>query len=326
MTRRGFLQASSLLLSTFAFQACFSNSELSNVDFKTLKIGYLPITDHLLVIAKDLKGSDFTPVKFSSWVDLSEALRSKSIDGAFILTPLALKLRSQGLDIKAILAAHRNGSALVIKKGVLQNKEIAQLKELKIAIPSRFSTHYLLLANLLQQGGLSAKDVRLIDMPPTEMIFALQSNSIDGFIVAEPFCVQAQTLAIADVFALSYEIINEHICCVLTFQNAVLSKRGGDVSRLLGDFLATADFINRNPKEASELSLKFLGQKPELLENLLIQDKRIVYRNLKLQENDLERTLQDLKKYEVDTLEVEFNDFVDSNFLNAYLGGESDKV
>ncbi|MCI5967985.1 ABC transporter substrate-binding protein [Helicobacter sp.] len=317
MTRRGFLQASSLTLSALAFNAC---SNTANTDFKTLKIGYLPITDHLLVIAKDLKQSAFTPVKFSSWADLSEALRSKSIDGAFILTPLALKLKSQGLDIKAILAAHRNGSALVIKKGVLQNKEVAELKGLKIAIPSRFSTHYLLLANLLQQGGLSPKDVQLIDMAPTEMIFALQSHSIDGFIVAEPFCVQAETLGIADVFALSYEIINNHICCVLTFQNAVLTQRGGEVSKLLGDFLTTADFINKNPKEASELSLKFLGQRAEILENLLAQEERVVYRNLKLQESDLEKTLQDIKKYEVDTLEIAFDDFVDSSFVDAYLG------
>ncbi|QOQ97831.1 ABC transporter substrate-binding protein [Helicobacter winghamensis] len=317
MTRRDFLQASSLTLSAFVLNACSNDNK--NANFKTLKIGYLPITDHLLVIAKDLKQSDFTAVKFSSWADLSEALRSKSIDGAFILTPLALRLKSQGLDIKAILAAHRNGSALVIKKGVLHNREIAQLKGLKIAIPSRFSTHYLLLANLLEQGGLSPKDVQLIDMAPTEMIFALRSNSIDGFIVAEPFCVQAETLGIADVFALSYEIINEHICCVLAFQNAVLTQRGNEVARLLGDFLDTADFINKNPKEASELSLKFLGQKSEVLENLLAQEKRVVYRNLKLQESDLEKTLQDIKKYEVDTLETSFSDFVDSSFVNAFL-------
>lgn len=316
MTRRNFLYTSGLTLCALGFNAC----SREKVDFRTLKIGYLPITDHLLVIAKTLKQSDFTPVKFASWADLSEALRSKSIDGAFILTPLALKLKSQGLDIQAILAAHRNGSALVIKKGILQEREISQLKGLKIAIPSRFSTHYLLLANLLQQGGLTPKDVQLIDMPPTEMIFALQSQSIDGFIVAEPFCAQAETLGIADIFALSYTIVPNHICCVLTFHNAILNQRGEEVSRILGDFLSTAEFINKNPKEASELSLQFLGQKPQLLENLLAQEKRIVYQNLQLQNSDIDATLQDMRKYEVDHLDIAFDTFVDSRFIDAYLG------
>ncbi|MDE5591560.1 MAG: ABC transporter substrate-binding protein, partial [Helicobacter sp.] len=129
---------------------------IEKTDFKTLKIGYLPITDHLLIIAKTLKNSNFTPVKFSSWADLSESLRAKSIDGAFILTPLALKLVSQKVKIKAILAAHRNGSALITKKGLIQEKmDINALKGLKIGIPSRFSTHYLLLANLLSLGNLT---------------------------------------------------------------------------------------------------------------------------------------------------------------------------
>ncbi|TLD81410.1 ABC transporter substrate-binding protein [Helicobacter sp. MIT 11-5569] len=320
MTRRDFLQVSSLTLSALVLNACSSGEKIGDSDFKSLKIGYLPIADHLLIIAKELKKSNFIPVKFSSWADLSEAFRSKSIDGALILTPLALKLKSQGLDIKAILAAHRNGSALVVKKGVLQNKDISALKGLKIAIPSRFSTHYLLLGNLLEQGGLTPKDVKLIDMPPTEMIFALNSNSIDAFIVAEPFCAQAEELKIADMFILSHQIINDHICCVLAFHDSVLKQRSDEVSTLLGDFLTTADFINQNPQEASKLSLKFFGQKPALLENLLTQDKRIVYKNLKLQEKDLEQTLQDIKNYEVDTFEIAFKDFVDSTFVDAYLG------
>lgn len=311
MTRRNFLLASSFALPILS--AC------SKTDFKTLKIGYLPITDHLLVIAKEFKGSDFAPVKFSSWADLSEAMQSKSIDGAFILTPLALKLKSQGLDIKALLAAHRNGSALAIKKGLLKDKDITSLKGLKIAIPSRFSTHYLLLANLLEKGNLSPKDIQIVDMAPTEMVYALTANSIDGFIVAEPFCIQAETTNVADIFTLSHNIINNHICCVLALQNDIIAQKNESITRLIGDFLATADFIHKNPKEASNLSLKFFGHKKELIENLLAQDKRVIYENLKLQESDLARTLQDIKKYEIENFNIAYDDFVDSRFIDAHL-------
>lgn len=315
MNRRNFLLTSALFFGGIR-NFGFANPQ---TDFKTLKIGYLPITDHLLVIAKDFKGSNFTPIKFPSWVDLSEALRSKSIDGAFILTPLALRLKSQGLDIKAIMAAHRNGSALVVKKGFLgdsNKRDITQLKGLKIAIPSRFSTHYLLLSNLLSQANLTTDDVALIDMAPTEMLSALSSNSIDAFIVAEPFCIAAENAKLADVFILSKDILNNHICCVLTFHQQILEQQSQNITALVGDFLESANFIHNKPQEAARLSNKFLGQRVPLIENLLSQDKRVIYEHLKLTPEDISHTIKNMEDFKIAKLNITFEDFVDSHFID----------
>ncbi|WP_104721815.1 ABC transporter substrate-binding protein [Helicobacter mesocricetorum] len=298
------------------------NAKDLKIDFGGIKIGYLPITDHLLVIAKALKKTNFTPIKFSSWSDLSEALRAKSIDGAFILTPLALKLVSQKVKIKAILAAHRNGSALIVKKGLIQqdNKpDISLLKGLKIAIPSRFSTHYLLLADFLSQGNLTPNDVKLIDMSPPEMVSALKNKSIDGFIVAEPFGIAAQTYNIGDIFILSKDIIPNHICCLLTFHTEVLQNQKPIITAITKDFLETALFIQKEPQKAAEISTQFLGQRPPLIQNLLLQDDRVIYRNLAITQEDIARTISDMQKYKIENLQQNFEDFVDSSFIhNAF--------
>lgn len=322
MDRRDYLHLSykAALLAGFSPYVWGVEAQAFKDSKDTIKIGYLPITDHLLIIAKAYRNAAFTPVKFASWADLSEALRSKSIDGAFILTPLALRLRASGLDIKALLAAHRNGSALVVKKGILHNKEIANLKGLKIAIPSRFSTHYLLLCNLLALGNLSINDVKLVDMAPPEMLFALQSSNIDAFIVAEPFCIAAQNASLGDVFILSKDIINNHICCVLSFHNQVLKDRTQEVFALVRDFLSSAAFINSDTKGAAKLSSAFLGQKPALIENLLAINERVVYKHLKLESADIEHTLADMKTYKVDEkITISYEDFVDNSFIDEFL-------
>ncbi|MGI0406814.1 ABC transporter substrate-binding protein [Helicobacter himalayensis] len=335
MDRRTFFYHGGALLSSFGLRAlgggigvsALSFLNAKDSQFSAPKIGYLPITDHLVVIAKELQNANFTPLKFSSWADLSEALRAGAIDGAFILTPLALKLKSQGVAIKALFAAHRNGSALVVKKGLLQDLEKsaqikhnpALLKGKKIAIPSRFSTHYLLLGELLAQANLNPRDVNLIDMAPPEMLSALSNGSIDGFIVAEPFCFAAQTRKLADVFALSKDISNNHICCVLTFNENLISTRTNEVQALSKAFLQTAHFIKKNPAKAAELSKKFLGQKVELIASLLEQDRRVVYENLKLTQNDLDKTIEDIKRFEVGVFDVKFEEFVDSRFVDIAL-------
>ncbi|WP_288644797.1 ABC transporter substrate-binding protein, partial [uncultured Helicobacter sp.] len=108
MNRRTFFYHSGVLCSSLGLRALGGSATLGAFsflgaqEFSAPKIGYLPITDHLLIIAKELQDANFTPIKFSSWADLSEALRAGAIDGAFILTPLALKLKSQGAKIKAL--------------------------------------------------------------------------------------------------------------------------------------------------------------------------------------------------------------------------------
>lgn len=326
MNRRTFFYHSGVLCSSLGLRALGGSATLGAFsflgaqEFSAPKIGYLPITDHLLIIAKELQDANFTPIKFSSWADLSEALRAGAIDGAFILTPLALKLKSQGAKIKALLATHRNGSALVVKKGLLQEGQAhnpSLLKGRKIAIPSRFSTHYLLLCKLLEQADVDISELKLIDMPPPEMLQALNAGSIDGYIVAEPFCIAAQARALADIFILSKDIAPNHICCALVFGEGYLQAKKGSVLSLVRDFSQTARFITQNHQKAAELSRKFLGQKPELITKLLGEQKRVIYENLALNKEDITQVLKDSKHFGVGDFSVSYEDFVDSSFLQA---------
>ncbi len=257
-----------------------------------IKVGFLPITDHLIIIAKELYKNEkyeIIPIKFSNWADLSEALRSKAIDAAFLLAPLGLMLRASGVKIKAVLAAHKNGSALVARKDI---SNLEDLKGKNIGIPSRFSTHYYLLDKLLESSNLKNK-VNIIDMAPTEMPFALLSGRLDAYIVAEPFGQLAVSKKRAKNLIFSKDIEKSHICCILNFHEEILNLNGFD--EVLESFKKAAHFISKNHDEAAVLGGSLLGQNQKIIKNVLDQDIAS-YDDLSIKKEDLERLKEFLIK------------------------------
>lgn len=249
-----------------------------------IKIGYLPISDHLLIIAKDIFKDDkfsLKAIKFASWADISEALRARAIDGAFLLAPLGLNLRANGLDIKAVLSAHKNGSNLVAKKEI---KSIAELKGKKLGIPSRFSTHFYLAKKLLKKHKIE-NEVEYIDIAPTEMPFALLNGKIDAYIVAEPFAEFSIKKGVAHSLIHSKDIQNNHICCVLNLYSDILKQ--SYYNKLIDSFKNAAILAQDSNKNA-ELAAKALGQNKDILKSVL-DNKIVSYNDLSLKISDLEQ-------------------------------------
>lgn len=263
------------------FLALSTTKSLAEPKFKKgIKIGYLPICDHLIIIAKEIFSSDefsIVPIKFANWADLGEALRAGAIDGAFLLAPLGLMLKGSGIDIKAIMAAHKNGSALVANKNI---KTIEELNGKSVAIPSRFSSHYYILHQLLTKHNI---DVKLVDMAPTEMPFALLTKKIDAYIVAEPFGQLAVQRGARNLI-FSKDITPNHICCLLNYSNELASSKIS--AQLTRAFKLAASFIEKNPSQAAALGSKILAQDEKIIDNVIAQ-KIVSYSDLSVKKDDL---------------------------------------
>ena len=87
-----------------------------------MKIGYLPIIDHLVLgMAKDAKdkGANLPTVELVqkfSWNEVGDALMNEEIDMAFMLAPYAIDLYTHKQNIKLLLLSHRDGSIIVTNK------------------------------------------------------------------------------------------------------------------------------------------------------------------------------------------------------------------
>jgi NitT/TauT family transport system substrate-binding protein len=267
-----------------------------------LRLGYLPITDHLTLIAHGLRTFErlrLIPVKYGAWPELAEALRAGAVDAAFLLTPLGLTLRRQGAPVRAVLLGHRNGSVLTVSSRATF-ETVLDLREKNIAIPSRFSTHYLLLRRLLSDHGMEAGVIRYTDMAPPEMVQALATGRIDGFIVAEPFGAQAEMLGVGRVMLLSRDIWKDHICCVLNIRESFLETYPDAVQELVDGLVDTGRFIESRREEAAVLSLPYLGQNREVMDFVLNNPKdRVTYQDLFPSEDDFAKTFEDMRRFGV---------------------------
>jgi len=284
----------------------------------TIKLGYLPLTDHLTVISharNKFNTLNLEPVKFSSWPELAEALKAGSVEAAFALTPISLTLRQKGVPIKGVLLGHRNGSVITVKVG----NEINTVEDLKgktIAIPNKFSTHNILLRKILSDRGIdAAKELKIIDMAPPEMVQALASGQINGFIVAEPFGGQAELQKVGKVLMLSKDIWADHICCVLNVREDIIAKNPEAVQELVDGLVDTGQFIEGNRQEAANLSTKYLGQKPEVILHVLTNPKdRVTYDQLLPTMDDLKATQDYMLKFAITDKAVDLAGYLDDSF------------
>ncbi len=224
----------------------------ANADTVThLRVGYLPILDHLTLLVSHAKDRctyeqvEIEPKMFKAWREMVGALKAGVIDAAFILSPLAMDLFNNGVDIKTVLLAHRDGSAITVKTGSAIHSA-ADLKDKAVAIPDRKATHTALLNKYLMGGGLSLKDVKAKVIAPPNMIKAMKLDRIDAFIVAEPFGAKAQHLGVGKILVLTKDIINHHVECIVVVNQTLIKNNRAAIQEWINSLIRAGKWIDQD--------------------------------------------------------------------------------
>src|SRR6185295_12972173 len=116
---------------------------------------------------------------FQGFPEIKEALISNQMQAAFMVAPMAIALRAQGVPVKIVYLGHRYGSAVVVQKNGPVHS-FADLKGRTVAIPSRYSDERLILFRALAKNGMDAKDLRMVEMAPPDVAGALAAGAIDA--------------------------------------------------------------------------------------------------------------------------------------------------
>jgi NitT/TauT family transport system substrate-binding protein len=143
-----------------------------------LQVGYLPVTCHLTCPVTDYStkttttGTRFLSQRFTEFPTVVEALKARKIDATFLLAPLAMVLREQGVPIHIVYLGHRDGSTVIVPKNSTA-KSLRDLEGKTFARPSKFSNQYLVITKLMEDEGMKPGDINFVDMPPPDMPSAL---------------------------------------------------------------------------------------------------------------------------------------------------------
>lgn len=270
-SRRDLMKLSALLTASGALPLLRSYEARAQEADAPVRIGYLPITDATPLLVAHGKGffeaeglKVEKPVLLRSWAQLLEAFISGQVNVVHLLSPITVWARfGSKAPAKVVAWNHTGGSGLTVAP------QIGSVKDLggkTIAIPFWYSIHNVVLQALLRENGLTpvtkrtgepaASEVNLVVMAPSDMVPALASGQIAGFIVAEPFNATAETLGVGKILRFTGDVWKDHACCVVFMHERDLQQRPEWTQKVVNAQVKAQLWIRGNRAETAALLSK----------------------------------------------------------------------
>lgn len=263
---------------------------------------------------------------FQGFPEIKEALISNQMQAAFMVAPMAIALRAQGVPVKIVYLGHRYGSAVVVQKdGPV--KTFADLKGRIVAIPSRYSDERLILFRAMAKHGMTAKDLRMVEMAPPDVAGALAADAIDAFSMGEPYPSQAEMAGFGRILFHAREYWPDFISCVLVVREDAIANKPEAV-QVLVDGIARSGLWLENPAPPKRLARRehaadFVGrfyfrQDPRLLRWALTNPiERVQYQPLTPLRKDFELIVKLMRETGVLDRDIAFEEYIDPRFAEG---------
>lgn len=252
---------------------------------ETLAVGYLPVTCHLTCPVTDFstrtsRTARFAAQRFTDFPTIVEMVKSGRLDATFMIAPLAMKLREQGVAVKIVYLGHRDGSTIIARR----DAPIASLRDFQgrtFAIPSKYSNQALVIRKLMLDEGVAPEAIRFVEMPPPDMPGALAAAAIDGYFVGEPHAARAELDGSGRVLYHAKDIWPRFISCVLVVTDRLVAERPALVRDLVRGIAESGEWAETHREEAARLVSPYFRQDESLVRYVLTQPPdRVSYRAL----------------------------------------------
>jgi nitrate/nitrite transport system substrate-binding protein len=196
-----------------------------------VRIGFIPLTDCASVAIAAEKGFDkkygikIIPSKEASWAGVRDKLSNGELDAAHVLYGLVYGLQlgvgGPQKDMAVLMSINNNGQGITLNnqikaKGVTDGTGLARLvkaepKEWTFAQTFPTGTHAMWLYYWMATYGIDPfKDVKVITVPPPQMVANMRVDKMDGYCVGEPWNARAIWDKIGFTAATSQDIWTDH--------------------------------------------------------------------------------------------------------------------
>jgi len=283
------------------------------------------VTDYISAYSQS--GHLFIPRLFQGFPEIKEALMSGRMQAAFMVAPMAIALRAQGVPVKIVYLGHRYGSAVVVRRDG-NVRRVSDLRGRVIAIPSRFSDERLIVFKALQDNGMTAKDVHLVEMAPADVAGALAAGAVDAFSMGEPFPSQAEMGGYGRVLFHAREYWPDYISCVLVVRQDVIERRPDAVQDLVDGIARSGLWLEDGARRRAHRvhAADFVGryyyrQDPKLLRWALLNPMdRVKYEPLSPRRADFAFIVRMMRETGVLERDISVDEFIDTRFAEGAKG------
>jgi NitT/TauT family transport system substrate-binding protein len=294
---------------------------VSSAQAGSLDVGFLPVTCHLTCPVTDFAtktattGTRFNSQRFTEFPTVIEALKARKLDATFMLAPLAMVLREQGVPVKIVYLGHRDGSTVIVPK----NSPARNLRDLRgktFGRPSKYSNQYLVITKLMADQGMQPDEINFVDMPPPDMPSALAAGAIDAYFIGEPHAAKAEVSGTGRVLYHAKDIWPRFVSCVLVVREELIEERPEVVRDLVRGIAESGEWAERNRLQAARVAAPYFRQDQKLLEYVLTQPPdRVSYRNLTPTDEDLAAIHYFALKAEILRAPIDLSQLVDRRFI-----------
>lgn len=280
------------------FLCAFSSAVAQN---DPVKLGFIPLTDcSPLVMAKELGlfkkyGVNVELSKESSWANVRDKILTGELDGAHCLYTMPFSVYTgvggkAGSEMKIAMMLNVNGQAITLsndfcgKVGFKQMNKVTPVvaaklkaeKEVTFAMTFPGGTHDLWLRNWMSIAGLNQKAVKIITIPPPQMVANMKVGNMDGYCVGEPWGGVAVKQGIGFTQIASQDIWKDHPEKALVVNKDFSTKRKADLVKVMKAVMEACIWLDSpaNRKKAAAIIGKapYVNAPADVIEARLMGD------------------------------------------------------
>jgi NitT/TauT family transport system substrate-binding protein len=255
--------------------------------------------------------------RFTDFPTIVESIKGGRLEASFMIAPLAMKLREQGMPVKILYLGHRDGSTVMVRKD-LPAKDLRDLRGKTFAVPSKYSNQYLVIRKLMDDQGVKPDEIKFVELPPPDMPGALAAKAIDAYFVGEPHAAKAELDGSGRVLYYAKDIWPHFISCVLVVHEKLIRERPAVVRDLVRGIAQSGEWAETHRLAAAKVASPYFRQDEKLVRFVLTQPPdRVSYRMLTPSDADLGQIRDMGLKAGILQKRIEISDLVDRSFIPA---------
>jgi NitT/TauT family transport system substrate-binding protein len=257
----------------------------------------------------------FESQRFTDFPTIVESIKSGRLEATFMIAPLAMKLREQGVPVKILYLGHRDGSTVMVQKDSTA-KSLRDLRGKVFAIPSKYSNQNLVIHKLMEDQGVKPDEIRFVEMPPPDMPGALAAKAIDAYFIGEPHAARAELDGSGRVLYHAKDIWPRFISCVLVATEKLIRERPAVVKDLVRGIAESGEWAETHRLEAAKVAAPYFRQDEKVVRYVLTQPPdRVSYRMLTPTDEDLQQIRDMALKAGILDKGIEMKDLIDRSFI-----------
>ncbi|MEZ5387261.1 MAG: ABC transporter substrate-binding protein [Prosthecobacter sp.] len=213
----------------------------SRTESLQLALGLWPGVETLIVAReKGLLPKERVQLIAMAWPSAAmRAFGNGAVDAAVLTLDEVLRLRESGTDLRVVMIMDAStGGDVILSDADVRN--LADLRKKRVGVDLRASG-MVLLESALQSAGMSANDVDVVPLNPSEVAAAMKEKRVDAVAVAEPWATRLRRAGGHAIFD-SRQLKHPMYRVLVASGNAVRSQ-SAELQMVMTAHLATAEVL-----------------------------------------------------------------------------------